>query len=80
LTTKFLTGRPAALGICALALMLIAGCNGKSDDKTKLAFVTNNASDYWTICHKGTDAAAKELGNVDVQFIMPSDGTAATQK
>lgn len=80
MTTNFLTSRPAALGACALALMMLAGCKGGSSDNTKLAFVTNNASDYWTICHKGTDAAAKELGNVDVQFIMPSDGTAATQK
>jgi ribose transport system substrate-binding protein len=45
-----------------------------------LAFVTNNASDYWTIAHKGVDAAVKELPNVSVQFVMPSDGTAATQK
>ncbi len=48
--------------------------------QTMLAFVTNNPSDYWTICRKGTEAAAKELGNVNVQFIMPADGTAATQK
>jgi len=48
--------------------------------QTLLAFVTNNPSDYWTICRKGTEAAAKELGNVNVQFIMPADGTAATQK
>ncbi len=45
-----------------------------------LAFVTNNPSDYWTICRKGTEAAAKELGDVTVQFVMPDDGTAATQK
>jgi ribose transport system substrate-binding protein len=95
LTTNFLTGRPAALGVCALALLLMAGCKGGSNDtpatgttgggnasggQVALAFVTNNPSDYWTICRKGTDAAAKELGNVSVQFIMPSDGTAATQK
>ena len=48
--------------------------------KTRLAFVTNNPSDYWTICRRGTEAAARDLGNVDVQFVMPSDGTAATQK
>jgi len=48
--------------------------------KTRLAFVTNNPSDYWTICRKGTEAAAKDLGTVEVQFVMPADGTAATQK
>jgi len=49
-----------------------------------LAFVTNNTSDYWTIAHKGTDDAKADLQkknkNVDVQFITPADGTAATQK
>jgi ribose transport system substrate-binding protein len=46
---------------------------------TMLAFVTNNPSDYWTICRKGTEAAAKDFG-VTVQFVEPSDGTVATQK
>jgi len=48
--------------------------------KTRLAFVTNNPSDYWTICRKGTEAAAKDLGTVEVEFVMPADGTAVTQK
>ena len=48
--------------------------------KTSLAFVTNNPSDYWTLCRKGTEAAAKELGNVTVRFVMPADGTAGTQQ
>jgi len=48
--------------------------------KTRLAFVTNNPSDYWTICRRGTEAAAKALGNVELQFVMPADGSAATQK
>lgn len=52
----------------------------KPVSKVTLAFVTNNPSDYWTICLKGTEAAAKELGNVDVQFIMPELGTVAAQK
>ena len=94
MNTTSLTARPTALGACALAILLLAGCHSGSNsnagggtgsasgggDRVQLAFVTNNASDYWTICRKGTEAAAKELGNVDVQFVMPSDGTAATQK
>ena len=48
--------------------------------KTRLAFVTNNPSDYWTICRKGTEAAARDLGTVQVEFVMPSDGGIATQK
>jgi len=50
----------------------------------QLAFETNNPSDYWTIAHKGTDAAVADLAkagiNVNVQFQMPADATAATQK
>ena len=50
-----------------------------SFSRTSLAFVTNNPSDYWTICRKGTEAAARKLG-VSVQFVEPVDGSAATQK
>lgn len=48
--------------------------------KLRLAFVTNNASDYWTIARKGTEKATKELPNVTVDFQLPSEGTAADQK
>ena len=71
---------------------IISGC-GKSDapkadggsapaagKKLKLAFVANNAATFWTICRSGCDAAAKELGNVEVDFRIPSDGQAATQQ
>lgn len=46
----------------------------------RLAFVTNNASDFWTIARKGTEKADAELPNAEVQFVIPSDGTAAEQK
>ncbi len=46
----------------------------------KLAFVTNNSSDYWTIARKGVEKAEKELPNVEVDFRMPADGTAAAQR
>ena len=84
-----------ALAAAMLGLGLLgAGCHNGGDSnggttgntggtggaKTDLAFVTNNASDYWTICHKGVDAAAADLKDVNVQFVMPGDGTAATQK
>lgn len=54
--------------------------SGGSGGKTLLAFVTNNPSDYWKICNKGVDAAAAKLGDVDVQFVEPADGSALTQK
>jgi ribose transport system substrate-binding protein len=46
----------------------------------KFAFVTNNASDFWTIARRGTEKADEELTDVAVEFRMPPDGTAADQK
>ena len=46
----------------------------------KLAFVTNNASDYWTIARKGVEKADAELDNVTVEFKMPGSGAADEQK
>lgn len=46
----------------------------------KLAFVTNNASDYWTIARKGVEKADAELSDVSVEFKLPGEGTAAEQK
>lgn len=46
----------------------------------KLAFVTNNASDYWTIARKGVEKADGELADVSVEFNLPGEGTAAEQK
>ncbi|HEV2970755.1 MAG TPA: sugar-binding protein [Pirellulales bacterium] len=46
----------------------------------KLAFVTNNASDFWTYAHAGCDKAVADLGNVELDFQVPADGSAATQK
>ena len=46
----------------------------------KLAFVTNNASDFWTIARKGTEKAAAELPNADIEFRINSDNTAAEQQ
>lgn len=58
------------------------GASGAADSgkKLRLAFVTNNASDYWTIARKGTEKAAKELPNVTVDYQTPSKGTADDQK
>ncbi|HEY0457968.1 MAG TPA: sugar-binding protein [Pyrinomonadaceae bacterium] len=46
----------------------------------KLAFVTNNASDYWTIARKGVEKADAELNNVSVEFKLPGSGAADEQK
>lgn len=54
-----------------------AGAAGKN---LKLAFVTNNASDYWTIARRGVEKADAELADVAVEFKLPGEGTAAEQK
>lgn len=78
------------------SVLLIASCNkgpGTPNTSTgngnaaapggkavKLAFVTNNASDYWTIARKGVEKADAELTDVTVEFKLPGEGTAAEQK
>jgi len=53
---------------------------GGAGTKHKLAFVTNNASDFWTIARKGTEKAARDIPGIEVEFRIPSDGTAAEQQ
>ncbi|HEX8503650.1 MAG TPA: substrate-binding domain-containing protein [Pyrinomonadaceae bacterium] len=53
---------------------------GAGGGAKRLAFVTNNASDFWTIARKGVEKADAELDNVTAEFKIPSDGTAAEQK
>ena len=46
----------------------------------RLAFVPNNASDFWVIARKGTEKAEKEIPGIRVDFRIPADGTAAEQQ
>ncbi|NCO43613.1 MAG: substrate-binding domain-containing protein, partial [Armatimonadetes bacterium] len=52
----------------------------EAQPRRKLAFVTNNASDFWTIARAGCDKATEELDNVEVDFRIPQDGQAMTQR
>ncbi|HZS03576.1 MAG TPA: sugar-binding protein [Blastocatellia bacterium] len=61
-------------------LLLSVSCSQKGASGRKLAFVTNNAADFWTIARKGCEKADAELSDVTVEFRIPSDGTAAEQK
>ena len=45
----------------------------------KLAFVTNNASDFWTVARKGVEKAEGELGT-KVEFQIPAGGAAEQTK
>lgn len=68
----------AAITLGALMLLQFGAC--RKNKGTRLAFVTNNASDYWTIARKGTEKADAELPDITVDFRMPGGGTAAEQK
>lgn len=76
--------------VCLAAL--ISGCgkssggnsgNGNASEpakKLKLAFVSNNAANFWSFARAGCDAAAKDLGDVDVDFRITPSGGAAEQR
>ena len=81
--------RPISAFVCTLLLMVLfvscqpapSGTNtGGAGTKHKLAFVTNNASEFWTIARKGTEKAVAEIPNIQVDFRIPADGTAAEQQ
>jgi ribose transport system substrate-binding protein len=63
---------------CAAMLMLTA-CGQPQPSTRTLAFVTNNAADFWTLARAGTEKADAELDDVTVEFRL-GDGTAADQK
>jgi ribose transport system substrate-binding protein len=75
-----------------LGTLLLAGgialssCGGGGGDtaggggnKTKLAFITNGAADFWLYCQAGVQKAEAELGDVEITFKI-GDGTAGKQK
>jgi ribose transport system substrate-binding protein len=66
------------VSLFALAIFAFASCN--RGNTTKLAFVTNNSSDFWTIAQKGVEKADKELDNISVEFKMPGSGNVDEQK
>src|SRR6187200_2840290 len=68
-----------AVALTCAAVLVLAGCSRKGSSAHTLAFVTNNASDFWTIARKGTEKADAERADITVEFRLP-DGTAAGQK
>jgi ribose transport system substrate-binding protein len=76
--------RYAAFLVCLLCAS--AGCsqpapNSAGTSKTiRLAFVTNNSADFWTIARRGVEKADSELADVETEFRLTSDGTAAEQQ
>lgn len=65
--------------MCVSLNIPITGCNKSDPNQIRIAFVSNNDAAFWTICERGCDKAAQELG-VKVVFKKPSPGTAAEQQ
>ena len=57
-----------------------AGTSASGTKTLKLAFVTNNSADFWTIARRGVEKADAELSDVEAEFRLVSDGTAAEQQ
>ena len=65
----------------ALVALALAGCGGKGDDSVKsvkLAFVTNNTSEFWKIAANGVKKYELE-GKVQVDIKMPPNGKTEEQ-
>lgn len=69
-----------ALGVALMTCWMISSATAQAPKPLKLAFVTNNASDFWTIARAGCEKAKTEVPGIEVDFRMPQDGQAATQK
>ena len=77
-----------SIAIGLFTLSFLTSCQPKSNTansnasgkKFRLAFVTNNASDFWTIARKGTEKAAAEIPGIQVEFRINPDNTAAEQQ
>ena len=66
-------------------LFTTASCSRDSADSggkkvLKLAFVTNNSADFWTIARRGVEKADAELADVEAEFRITADGSAAEQQ
>jgi ribose transport system substrate-binding protein len=73
--------------VCVIFLACVtAGCrsrNGGAEGGArplKLAFVTNNSADFWTMARRGVEKADAELPDAEAEFRITADGTAAEQQ
>lgn len=68
--------------VCLMLLVLFAFGVGSAREprKTQIAFVTNNASNFWDIARKGLEKAQAEHPEFDMEFKIPQQGTVEEQK
>jgi ribose transport system substrate-binding protein len=65
--------------LAVTAALSLASTQAFSQEKKKLAFVVNAASDFWKLAEAGVKKAQKELPKYELQFKYPAQGTAALQ-
>jgi ribose transport system substrate-binding protein len=73
-----LSRRALLVAAAAVAVSVLPSCN-RDSGKIKVAFVTNNPEDFWTIAEKGAQAAAEKEG-VELIFRRPDKGEAGLQR
>src|SRR5262245_2658402 len=66
----------ALFGIFGL-MLLLTGCRGSG--KPKVAFVSNNAYEFWTFAQKGAEKAAAEE-DVELDFKKPQEDKVEVQQ
>jgi len=74
-----LLANAGALGAGTFMLPIL-GNTARAQGKKTLALVTNASADFWTIARRGTEKAAKELPNYNVEFYVVAEATAADQR
>lgn len=69
------------LGFCQGCGKIGGGsANGAEQKKLHLAFVTNTKNDFWAIVRHGCDSAARNSGDVDLDFRFFTGSTVAEQE
>lgn len=80
---------PSVIPVLCLVVALVgcgkkesapAGADAAATKPLKLAFVSNNAANFWTIARAGCNAAATKVPGVTVDFRIPSNASAAEQQ
>ncbi len=77
--------------VLVAGLFLLPACGNRekgpkaAPNAVKVAFISNNPYEFWTIARRGAEQAVKELQekdkiDVDLEFHMPARGTAAEQR
>jgi ribose transport system substrate-binding protein len=70
--------------IAFVCMTLAIGCDksetsATAKKKIEVAFITNNSADFWTVCRAGCNKAVEENPDIDVNFQMLADSSAAGQ-